>query len=153
MAAQQIDRRQFGVAQEIERAGKQHRHHARVLHGDHALFVEMFEMIGGDRIVTASQVRSAAVGELLGVHLDRQTELRGRLINPLALSDGKANALAEDVHAIDQTFVRQGGKHLIANGTNVVVRPARKFRRKSVRAEKSGVNGHRDIGRPIVARP
>src|ERR1700678_3445758 len=99
----------------------------------------MLEMIGGSGAVTAGQMRSAAVGELLGVHLHGQSKLRGFLVYLLALSDSEADALAKYVHAVDQAFVRQRGQHFITNHANVIVGTARELGRQSMRPQKSGV--------------
>ncbi len=97
MLAQQVDRRLVGFAQRIKSAGKQHRDRARRRHRRRAGFVEMFEMIGRQRMEARGERGAVLVGQLLGMEADRQA-VRGRgLEQALGLRRGEGDALAESI--------------------------------------------------------
>ena len=66
------------LAQEIERAGQQHRDRACFRHRGDARFVGVFEMIGGEGAEFRRQRRAATVAQLVGVEFHAQAmRLRG----------------------------------------------------------------------------
>ena len=51
--AQQFNRRPAGFVKEIERAGQEHRHGAAAAHRRHALWGQVFNMVGGQAFIAA----------------------------------------------------------------------------------------------------
>jgi len=92
--------------------------------------------------MTRGERRAAAVRQLLRVHLDGQSAPRRSVEYALALLERKADALAEHVDGIDESFVGERGQHALAHFIDVVIRAAREFRRQRVRAEERRVDGH-----------
>ena len=69
--AQQFHRRFAGFIEEVERAGQQGRHGAALAHRRHPLFRQIFDMVGGQSVITAHQLRAAQRRELLNVTFNR----------------------------------------------------------------------------------
>ena len=97
-------RRQARLAQEVERAGQQHRGGVRLRHGLDASFVDVFEVIRGQRAKRGGHGRALHVRELLGVQLHAQAlEVRG-VEHALGLLEREADVFAERIDRIDQAF-------------------------------------------------
>ena len=104
MFAEERDRRRLPLAQSVERARQQDRDDAGVRHRFDARFVGIFEMVGGEGAELGRQRRAAAVRQLVGVKLDRQSEAPGRVEHKRDLRDGERDALAERVDRIDEAL-------------------------------------------------
>ena len=139
MFAQQRHGRHPGFAQEIERAGQQHRHGPCTRHRGGALLAEPFQMVAAERAIARRQRRAAAVAELFGMELDRQAEAARGLEHTLGLGRAEGDALAERVHGIDQALLvqqRQHAQHFL----DVLVRPPAEFRRQGMGAQEGGAH-------------
>ena len=96
MTAQLVDRGQLRLAQEIERARQQHGDGAGGAERRSAGFVGIFDVVRRKPAMTGDQRRATEVGELIGMQLDRQPVMPGRLQHPLALGRRERDALATD---------------------------------------------------------
>lgn len=75
-------------------------------------------MVGRKRQIGGREAGPAEVGELLGMELDRETQLLGAVEDAAHLFDRKRDALAEAVDGIDQTFgmrLLEAGQHDIGD--------------------------------------
>jgi hypothetical protein len=86
-------------------------------------------MIRRQRPVARGERRAAHGAQLLSVHLDRQAPSRRRFEHALALREREADALAKDVHRIDEAFIRERGQHPLADFVDVGIGAARELRR------------------------
>ena len=148
MGAQLRDRRHLLLAQIIEGAGQQHRDRPGLGDGHDAGFVEIFDMIDGQRAIARRERRAAQIGELLGMELDRKPQGFGGLEDLLRLLDRKGDALAETVNRI--------GKSCLMSGRQGLLRRRASHSRRGLRdspAERHGRRGRSSRPRPAGACP
>ena len=144
------DRRQLRLAQEVERAGQQHRDGAGARPSPRTpSSPQVLEVIAATARRYARRERGAAlVGQLLGVQLDRQAERARGVEHALGLRRREADALAERVDRIDQAFARQRRQHASQTSVDVVVGAAGEFGRQRMRAEEGRAHRRRRSSRP-----
>ena len=88
-------------------------------HGQHAVLVEVLEVIGGERLVLRGEGGALLVGELLGVQLDREPEFLARSMNTRSTCAGReADVLAEGVHRVREPGL--GGRGRISSPTHLI---------------------------------
>ena len=75
-------------------------------HRGNAFVAEMFEMIGGQRIVFRRQDRAARIGQLLGMQLHAQPMRFRRREDALGFVRRKGDGLAERIDGIGQLLAR-----------------------------------------------
>ena len=134
---QRCDRRRLLLAQDVERAGKQHRDGSGARHGGDAVLVGIFEMIGRERAMLGGEPGAVQVRELVGMQLDRQ---RGRPRGgkyARGLLRRERDALAERIDRIRQALTRDRRDHG-ADLVDVALLVAVRFRRQRVRTEEAG---------------
>ena len=129
--------------QRVEGAREQHRDHAGVGHRRNAVFVDMFEMIGRQRIEPRGHFGAAAIAELLGVELDAQAMLGRGVEQPFGLRHRKGDAFAEGVDAGGEAGARDGGDHLVDHHVDIFVALVGIGRRQRVEREQGGDDAHR----------
>lgn len=130
------------VAQEVVRAGQQHRDGPRLGHRRDAGLVQMLQVIGGQGAIAGRQRGAAEIAQLFGMQLDRQAMPVRGLEHALGLRRREADALAERIDRIDQSFLRQCRQHGVADQRDVVVGAIGVFGRQGMRAEEGRVHGH-----------
>ena len=92
------------LAQEVERAGQQHRDAAALRHRADAVGRQPFEVVAAQRPVAGGERGAALVAELFGVQLDRQPERARGVEDAPRLRRREADGLAEGVDGIDQAL-------------------------------------------------
>ena len=137
MLAQEFDRRRLGLAQGVIRARQQYRNDARARHRHDAGFVEIFEMVGGQRRVFGGERGAALVGQLLGVQLDWQARPPRGLEHAADLFARERDALAKAVDGVDQSFACERRQHFVGDGGDVAGAVFGEFRRQGVSAQES----------------
>ncbi len=135
MPAQQLDRRRLALAQAVERTRQQHRDRARGRHGLDARLVQIFQVIGGERLELGGQRRPAQIRELLGMQLDRQAQRCGRLEHAPDLGRLEGDGLAKAVDRIDQPRGRRRLQARQADPVQIAVRLALELRRHGMGAQ------------------
>ena len=113
--AQQFHRRFAGFIKEVERAGEQSCHGAAFAHRRHALFRQILDMVGGQSVIAAHQLRTAQRRELLNVAFYRNAQRLRRLKYALGLLRAEANVFTEDVNAFKQPLLPQRWQYGLAD--------------------------------------
>ena len=149
--AQRRQRRLALGGQAVVGHRQQHRHGAGARERLRLGLAGIFQVIAGERAEAGGQERAAEVGELLRMHLHRYPERARRTEEPLGLRDGEGDALAEDVHGIDQALRRAAPAATPGDGVDVVIGAAAILRRQRVRGQERGAHRHRE-GAPERAR-
>ena len=149
VAAERVDGRQLRLAQEIERAGQEHRDRAGLRHGRRAGFVGIFEVIGGERAEAGRERRAVEVGELVGMQFYAQAERAGCGEEAGDLVGAEGDALAETVDGVDQALGHQRRQDFCNDAGYIRVLVAVRFRRQGMQAQ----IGRGDLDRPQLGEP
>jgi hypothetical protein len=121
---QRGDRRQGGIAGEIEGTGQQHGDGAGGGHRGDAGIVQMFDMVGRQCTEAGRQFGAMLVAQLLGVDLHRQPVGARRFEDLPRLRRREGDVLAEHVHRFGQAFGGDGRNHHVAHLVGVFLRLA-----------------------------
>ncbi len=150
MLAEQRDRRRLRLPQHVIGARQQHRHGAGRCHGGDAVRVGVFEMIGRESAGLGSKPCAARIRQLVGMQLDRQPGRPSRRENPPRLLGREPDVLlAEPIDRVRQPLARDRREHVVADGGDVGVLVAVRFRRQRMGAEERRHDRHR----PLDAEP
>ncbi len=140
MLAEQIDRRQLGLAHEVIGAGQQHRDRAGLRHRLRIRLVGMFEMISRERTMMRGEAGAVQCRELLGMELDGQASGARGVEHAVGLLGGEADPLTEGVHRIRETD--RSRDHGVTHEVDIIVGAVGIFGRQRVRAEQRGRDPH-----------
>ena len=109
---------------------------------DDACFIDVFQVIGRQRVKFGGERRAVHVGELFGVQLHSQPRrVARRLEHPPGLLAREADLSQNASTASIEAFAHQRRQHDRADLVDVVIRAAGEFRRQGVRAQKGGAHG------------
>lgn len=106
-------------------------------------------MVGGQGAEARGKGGATEIGELVGVELDRQAELSGRVEHPRHLIGREGDALAEGIDGIREPLVRNRGQDIFHDQRDEGVLVALGLRRQGMGGKTGGAHRRR----PFFAEP